>query len=89
MEIAEEKLEVNSRLFRINLLQLENAVVALANAVLLRAAELLAAARSWIARKQLNLCDNALAIGLSKIADLPRRRTLDFESIAFHVASDR
>lgn len=28
MEMVEEKLEVNSRLFRINLLQLENAVVA-------------------------------------------------------------
>ena len=64
----------------------ENAVVALANAVLLRAAQLLATVGSWVAREQLNLRDNTLAVGLPKISDLLGRRTLDFESIAFHVA---
>ena len=65
---------------------IDNAVVALANAVLLCSAELLAALRSWVAREQLDPRDNALTVGLAKIADLLGRRTLDFESIAFHVA---
>jgi len=64
----------------------ENAVVALANAVLLRAAELFAATWTWVGCEQLNLCDNALAVGLAKTVDLFDRRTIDFESIAFHVA---
>ena len=59
----------------------QNAVVALANAVLLRAAELLAAIWSWVAREQLNLRDNALAVGLAKIADLLGRRTLDHAKV--------
>ena len=64
----------------------EDAVIALANAVLLCAAELLAAMWPWVGREQLDPRDNALTVGLAKIADLLGRRALDFESIAFHVA---
>ena len=64
----------------------EDAVVALANAIFLRAAELLAAIWPWIACQQLDLSDDALTVGLLKISDLLGRRTPDSEAIASHVA---
>jgi len=64
----------------------ENSVVALANAIFFGAAELLAAVWAWVASEQLDLCDDAPAIGLGKSADLLGRRSLDLEPIASHAA---